>query len=170
MQRLREKYEQSLQEINKYNPVYIEDMTSVFIKCQEMEETRLRFFKTVLFSIHKSLNFSQDPSLPQIYEEFYHTINNADHQKDLKWWSNNHGVNMAMNWPAFVVIIIWIFCPLITLGSMFWELLFAYIFICLNLLSNILLFLFYFWSFVFCLGLCFILYAMQFELNCFVHD
>lgn len=42
-------------------------------------------------------------SLPQIYEEFYHTINNADHQKDLKWWSNNHGVNMAMNWPSFVV-------------------------------------------------------------------
>lgn len=30
--------------------------------------------------------------LPQIYEEFYHTINNADHNKDLKWWSNNHGV------------------------------------------------------------------------------
>lgn len=42
-------------------------------------------------------------SLPQIYEEFYHTINNSDHLKDLKWWSNNHGVNMAMNWPSFVV-------------------------------------------------------------------
>lgn len=42
-------------------------------------------------------------SLPQIYEEFYHTINNSDHLKDLRWWSNNHGVNMAMNWPAFVV-------------------------------------------------------------------
>jgi len=44
-------------------------------------------------------------SLPQIYEEFYHTVNNADHQKDLKWWSNNHGVNMGMNWPAFIVSI-----------------------------------------------------------------
>lgn len=42
-------------------------------------------------------------SLPQIYEEFYHTINNADHEKDLRWWSNNHGVNMAMNWPLFEV-------------------------------------------------------------------
>lgn len=105
VQRLREKYEQALTEINKYNPVYIEYMSSVFIKCQEMEETRLRFFKSVLFAIHKSLNVSQNPSLPQIYEEFYHTVNNADHQKDLKWWSNNHGVNMAMGWPAFVVII-----------------------------------------------------------------
>lgn len=41
--------------------------------------------------------------LPQIYEEFYHTINNADQEKDLRWWSNNHGVNMAMNWPLFEV-------------------------------------------------------------------
>lgn len=41
--------------------------------------------------------------LPQIYEEFHHTVNNADHQKDLKWWANNHGVNMAMGWPQFEV-------------------------------------------------------------------
>lgn len=41
--------------------------------------------------------------LPQIYEEFYHTINNADQEKDVKWWSNNYGVNMAMNWPQFEV-------------------------------------------------------------------
>lgn len=98
----RERYEQALQEINKYNPIYIEDMTSVFNKCQEMEETRLRFFKNVLFSIHKCLNISEDPSLPQIYKEFHHTVNNADHLKDLKWWSNNHGVNMGMSWPTFV--------------------------------------------------------------------
>lgn len=109
VQKGREKYEQSLQEINKYNPVYIEDMTNVFLKCQSMEETRLKYFKNVLFSIHKSLNISQDPSLPQIYEEFYHTINNADYAKDLKWWSNNHGVNMAMNWPSFVVSLVFIF-------------------------------------------------------------
>uniref|UniRef100_A0A336LKI0 CSON009988 protein n=1 Tax=Culicoides sonorensis TaxID=179676 RepID=A0A336LKI0_CULSO len=102
VQKCREKYEQALQEINKYNPIYVEDMKSVFIKCQEMEETRLRFFKEVLFSVHKCLNISQEPSLPQIYEEFYHIINNADSQKDLKWWSNNHGVNMPMTWPEFV--------------------------------------------------------------------
>ena len=42
-------------------------------------------------------------SLPHIYEEFYHTVNNADHEKDLRWWSNTHGVNMAMNWPQFEV-------------------------------------------------------------------
>lgn len=41
--------------------------------------------------------------LPQIYEEFRHSIQNADANKDLKWWSNNHGVGMAMNWPVFEV-------------------------------------------------------------------
>ncbi|XP_012536363.1 protein kinase C and casein kinase substrate in neurons protein 1 isoform X3 [Monomorium pharaonis] len=101
VQKAKEKYEAALQEINQYNPKYMEDMTQVFEKCQEMEAQRLQFFKEVLFGIHKCLNISQDPVLPQIYEEFYHTINNADHEKDLKWWSNNHGVNMAMNWPQF---------------------------------------------------------------------
>ena len=41
--------------------------------------------------------------LPQIYEELYHTVNNADHDKDVKWWSNIYGVNMSMNWPQFEV-------------------------------------------------------------------
>nr|XP_031828755.1 protein kinase C and casein kinase substrate in neurons protein 1 isoform X4 [Nomia melanderi] len=102
VQKAKEKYEATLQEINQYNPKYMEDMTQVFDRCQEMEAQRLQFFKeVVLFDLHKCLNISQDPILPQIYEEFYHTINNADHEKDLKWWSNNHGVNMAMNWPQF---------------------------------------------------------------------
>ena len=47
--------------------------------------------------------------LPQIYEEFYHTVNNADHEKDLKWWSNTYGVNMPMNWPQFEVCTIFFF-------------------------------------------------------------
>lgn len=101
VQKCKEKYEIALQEINQYNPKYMEDMTVEFDKCQEMEAQRLNFIKSVLFDIHKYLNISQDPMLQQIYEELQHTINNADFEKDLKWWSNNHGVNMAMNWPQF---------------------------------------------------------------------
>ncbi|VVC94970.1 unnamed protein product [Leptidea sinapis] len=97
----RDKYQAALAEITSYNPRYIEDMTGVFDRCQQMEAQRLTFFKDVLFTFHKCLNISQDPTLPQIYEEFHHTINNADHQKDLKWWANNHGINMAMAWPQF---------------------------------------------------------------------
>jgi len=97
----REKYETSLQEINSYNAKYMEDMSVVFDKCQEMEDRRLKFFKEMLFGIQDCLNLSKDPALPQIYEEYRHTIQNADSTKDLKWWSNHHGVGMGMNWPLF---------------------------------------------------------------------
>eukprot|EP00096_Caligus_rogercresseyi_P013997 TRINITY_DN6552_c0_g1_i2.p1 TRINITY_DN6552_c0_g1~~TRINITY_DN6552_c0_g1_i2.p1 ORF type:complete len:435 (-),score=129.76 TRINITY_DN6552_c0_g1_i2:348-1652(-) len=97
----RENYEIALQDISGYNGRYIEDMKDVFEKCQRMEAQRLQTFKDTLFSLQKCLNISDDAELPQIYEEFYHTVNNADHEKDLKWWSNTYGVNMPMNWPQF---------------------------------------------------------------------
>ncbi|XP_040563982.1 protein kinase C and casein kinase substrate in neurons protein 2 isoform X2 [Lepeophtheirus salmonis] len=97
----KENYEIALQDVNGYNSRYIEDMKEVFEKCQRMEAQRLQTFKDTLFSLQKCLNISDDPELPQIYEEFYHTVNNADHEKDLKWWSNTYGVNMPMNWPQF---------------------------------------------------------------------
>lgn len=56
VQKCREKYEQAIGEITKYNSVYIEDMTSVFEKCQNMEKTRLQFFKDVLFNVHACLD------------------------------------------------------------------------------------------------------------------
>lgn len=61
VQRGKEKYDLALRELNAYNPKYMEDMTVVFEKCQEMETDRLQFFKSTLFSIHKCLNISQDP-------------------------------------------------------------------------------------------------------------
>lgn len=82
-------------------------MAGEFEKCQEMEAVRLKFIKATLFEVHKYLNISQDATLSQIYEELNHTIHNADYEKDLKWWSNNHGVSMAMNWPQFEVNILY---------------------------------------------------------------
>jgi DNA-binding transcriptional regulator GbsR (MarR family) len=61
VQKAKEKYEAALDEINGYNPKYMEDMTVVFDKCQDMEAQRLQFFKEIMFSIHKCLNISQDP-------------------------------------------------------------------------------------------------------------
>ena len=51
--------------------------------------------------VQKCLNISLDPVLAEIYAEFYHTVNNSDHKQDLTFWSNTHGVNMAMDWPQF---------------------------------------------------------------------
>lgn len=97
------KYEVSLKEINQYNPKYITEMTQVFERCQEMEEQRLNFFKDILFNIHDCLDISKDTALPVIYDEFRHTLQNADASKDLKWWSNTYGIGMSMNWPQFEV-------------------------------------------------------------------
>lgn len=97
----REKYQVALQDINNYNAKYMEEMTNVFEECQRKEAQRLQEFKDILFAAQKCLNVSEDPELPKIYEEFYHTVNNADHEKDLRWWSNTYGVNMPMNWPQF---------------------------------------------------------------------
>lgn len=38
-----------------------------------------------------------------IYRELERTILGANTQEDLKWFSNNHGPGMHMNWPAFEV-------------------------------------------------------------------
>jgi hypothetical protein len=66
-------------------------------------ESIVSYTKLKLPSHYLSIFFDKHFRLPQIYEEFYHTINNSDHEKDLRWWSNTHGVNMAMNWPQFEV-------------------------------------------------------------------
>ena len=79
---------------------------------QDLHKNVSRIVKTVHSAIHhclfgafifSDLIFYLFFRLPQIYEEFYHTVNNADHEKDLKWWSNTYGVNMPMNWPQFEV-------------------------------------------------------------------
>lgn len=58
----RDKYQAALAEITSYNPRYIEDMTGVFDRCQQMEAQRLSFFKDVLFSFHKCLDISKEPT------------------------------------------------------------------------------------------------------------
>lgn len=60
MEKSHAKYEKSLHELDKYHPIYVHDMTTLFMKCQEMEAKRLSLFKTALFSVHKALNVIQD--------------------------------------------------------------------------------------------------------------
>ena len=39
----------------------------------------------------------------QVYTDLHRTISNTDADKDLKWWSDNHGADMPMAWPVFEV-------------------------------------------------------------------
>lgn len=57
----------------------------------------------MLLGVHACLNLTEDTELPQIYDEFRHTVANADHNKDLKYWGNNYGDGMPTTWPVFEV-------------------------------------------------------------------
>lgn len=97
----RDKYEASLNDLNSYNAKYIEDMNEVFQKCQDFEKSRIEFFKKTMFEIHQHLDLSVEPRFSQVYTSLHSTIGQIDSDKDLRWWSTNHGNDMPMNWPTF---------------------------------------------------------------------
>jgi protein kinase C and casein kinase substrate in neurons protein len=50
------KYKQSLDDLNSYNSRYIEDMTTVYKKCDQFEKERLDFFIEKFEKFHSNLN------------------------------------------------------------------------------------------------------------------
>ncbi|XP_781490.3 protein kinase C and casein kinase substrate in neurons protein 1 isoform X3 [Strongylocentrotus purpuratus] len=97
----KDKYEKALDDITTYNPRYMEDMKGQFDRTQSFESHRLEFFKETLLSMQRVLDLSVNPSFAQVYVDFHNSLQNADADKDLKWWKNNNGTGMSMNWPVF---------------------------------------------------------------------
>lgn len=56
----KEKYEKSLDELNKCTPQYMEQMEQVFDQCQQHEVKRLNFLKEVLLDIKRHLNLTEN--------------------------------------------------------------------------------------------------------------
>ncbi|NP_001081950.1 protein kinase C and casein kinase substrate in neurons protein 2 [Xenopus laevis] len=100
-QKTKEKYEKSLKDLDGTTPQYMENMEQVFEQCQQFEDKRLSFFREVLLEVEKHLDLSNVESYASIYRELEYAIKSADAMEDLKWFRNNHGPGMSMNWPQF---------------------------------------------------------------------
>lgn len=134
--RRRLKYHDALNEMMRYHPKYIGNMTSAFLKCQEMEKVKLQFYKAFLHSLQRTLDLTQNPksvsfrfnnvvffsllnssgilfifSLAPTYDELRNVIEQIDQEKDLMWWSSKHAIDTSL--PQFIV------CLLITCCFMF---------------------------------------------------
>lgn len=59
----KEKYEKSLEELNKCTPQYTESMEQVFDQCQQHEVKRLTFLKEALLDIKRHLNLTENQRL-----------------------------------------------------------------------------------------------------------
>lgn len=54
----KERYEKSLEELDKLTPQYMENMEQVFEQWQQFEDKRIRFFKELLLEVKQHLDLS----------------------------------------------------------------------------------------------------------------
>uniref|UniRef100_A0A1I8GUJ9 SH3 domain-containing protein n=2 Tax=Macrostomum lignano TaxID=282301 RepID=A0A1I8GUJ9_9PLAT len=94
-------YESAVADLDGQRSAYTAGMSDVFAEAQEFERTRLEFFKAVLGHLHEALNISNEERIPQTYENLLHTVQRADADQDLRWWAQNHGDCMPVQWPQF---------------------------------------------------------------------
>ncbi|XP_078511324.1 protein kinase C and casein kinase substrate in neurons protein 1-like isoform X2 [Lissotriton helveticus] len=100
-EKVKQRYEKALQDLNRYNPKYMEEMETVFEQSQQHEQKRILFLKDSLMSIHEHLDITSNESIQAVYQDLKQAIVSVKDQDDLKWWRNRHGPGMMMNWPQF---------------------------------------------------------------------
>ncbi|KAI6191906.1 FCH domain and SH3 domain-containing protein [Aphelenchoides bicaudatus] len=96
----RKVYEATLSEIRQFNPVYTENMTFVFEKCQQLELKRLRFAMEMLSGFENALSDLVTPlKLTQLHsslEKKFKDISDSQLNDDLRDWSKTNGVESPL--------------------------------------------------------------------------
>lgn len=95
------KYKQALDDLNAYNSRYIEDMNTVYKKCDQFESQRIEFFIEKFLKLHSHLNLYERTNISDIYADLLRVIKASNPNTDLQTWSREYGNNMPMNWPVF---------------------------------------------------------------------
>ncbi|XP_060112300.1 protein kinase C and casein kinase substrate in neurons 2 protein-like isoform X1 [Heteronotia binoei] len=99
--KVRERYEKALQELDRCSPRYMEEMETVFEQGQALEQRRIMFLKGAFLALHRRLDVTAEPSIQAVYADLQQAIEDINDQEDLKWWRNRNGPGMPMNWPRF---------------------------------------------------------------------
>ncbi|XP_069764983.1 protein kinase C and casein kinase substrate in neurons protein 1 [Narcine bancroftii] len=100
-EKVKQRYIKAIEDLNKYNPKYMEEMEMVFAQSQQLDQKRTVFLRQVFLSIHRHLDVTKNESFRSIFEGLHHTVLSINDQSDLKWWRNTYGPGMPTNWPYF---------------------------------------------------------------------
>ncbi|XP_042201074.1 protein kinase C and casein kinase substrate in neurons protein 1 isoform X2 [Callorhinchus milii] len=100
-QEVKQRYEKTTEDLNKYNAKYMEEMETVFDQSQQLEQRRISFLKQIFLSFHRHLDVTNNESFRTIFQDLHQTILAVNDQNDLRWWRNTQGPGMPMNWPQF---------------------------------------------------------------------
>ena len=100
-ERAREKFKESIIEMDLYRPRYIENMTEAFSKTQHFEQERMLFFKQIFLECHDLLQIQSDERFDELFAELLDKLNRVNPQSDLDWWSHNFGIGTIPNWPEY---------------------------------------------------------------------